>query len=219
MTTVTRKPTLSGLTFRPLTPSRWRDLEELFGLRGACGGCWCQWWRLERARFNRQRGAGNKRAMKRIVKNGPPPGLLAYAGKQPVGWCALGPRPSYSALERSRTLKPVDEPRSKLDPAPRPAGNRPMSLERGEQPAWAVVCFFVAKPFRGRGLSVKLLRAAADYARRKGARILEGYPVDPRKGRWADPFVYTGTVSVFRRAGFREVARRFATRPLVRRFL
>jgi len=194
--TVTRKPTLSGLTFRPLTPSRWRDLEALFGLRGACGGCWCMWWRLERARFNRQRGAGNKRALKRIVKNGPPPGLLAYAGKQPVGWCALGPRPSYSALERSRTLKPVDE-----------------------KPAWSVVCFFVTKPFRGRGLSVKLLRAAADYARRKGARILEGYPVDTRKGRWADPFVYTGTVSVFRRAGFREVARRSATRPLVRRFL
>ena len=154
------------------------------------------WWRLPRARFNRQRGAGNKRALKRIVKNGPPPGLLAYAGKQPVGWCALGPRPSYSALERSRTLKPVDE-----------------------KPAWSVVCFFVTKPFRGRGLSVKLLRAAADYARRKGARILEGYPVDTRKGRWADPFVYTGTVSVFRRAGFREVARRSATRPLVRRFL
>jgi len=194
--TVTRKPTLYGLTFRPLTPSRWRDLEELFGLRGACGGCWCMWWRLERARFNRQRGAGNKRALKRIVKNGPPPGLLAYAGKQPVGWCALGPRPSYSALERSRTLKPVDE-----------------------KPVWSVVCFFVTKPFRGRGLSVKLLRAAADYARKKGARILEGYPVDTRKGRWADPFVYTGTVSVFRRAGFREVARRSATRPLVRRFL
>ena len=154
------------------------------------------WWRLPRARFNRQRGAGNKRALKRIVKNGPPPGLLAYAGKQPVGWCALGPRPSYSALERARTLKPVDE-----------------------KPAWSVVCFFVTKPFRGRGLSVKLLRAAADYARRKGARILEGYPVDPRSGRWADPFVYTGTVSVFRRAGFREVARRSATRPLVRRFL
>lgn len=196
MKTVTRKPTLSGLTFRPLTPSRWRDLEELFGLRGACGGCWCQWWRLPRLRFNRQRGAGNKRALKRIVRNGPPPGLLAYAGEQPVGWCALGPRPSYSALERSRTLKPVDE-----------------------KPAWSVVCFFVAKPFRGRGLSVKLLKAAADYARRKGARILEGYPVDPRSGRWADPFVYTGTVTVFRRAGFREVARRSATRPLVRRFL
>ena len=196
MKSAASKPGLSRLAFRPLTPSRWPDLEALFGERGACGGCWCMWWRLERARFNRQRGAGNKRALKRIVKNGPPPGLLAYAGKQPVGWCALGPRPSYSALERSRTLKPVDE-----------------------KPAWSVVCFFVTKPFRGRGLSVKLLRAAADYARRKGARILEGYPVDPRSGRWADPFVYTGTVSVFRRAGFREVARRSATRPLVRRFL
>jgi len=154
------------------------------------------WWRLERAQFNRQRGPGNKRALKRIVKNGPPPGLLAYAGGRPVGWCALGPRPSYSALERAWTLKPVDE-----------------------KPVWSVVCFFVARGFRGGGLSVKLLQAAAGYARKKGARILEGYPVDTRKGRWADPFVYTGTVSSFRRAGFREVARRSATRPIVRRFL
>jgi len=190
------KPGLSRLAFRPLTPSRWPDLEALFGERGACGGCWCMWWRLERARFNRQRGPGNKRALKRIVKNGPPPGLLAYAGGRPVGWCALGPRASYSALERARTLKPVDE-----------------------KPVWSVVCFFVARGFRGRELSVKLLKAAAAYARRRGARILEGYPVDPRSGRWADPFVYTGTVSVFRRAGFREVARRSATRPILRRSL
>ena len=84
---------------------------------------------------------------------------------------------------------------------------------------WSVVCFFVARGFRGAGLSVKLLKAAGGYARRRGARILEGYPVDTRKGRWADPFVYTGTVSAFRRAGFREVARRSPTRPLMWRAL
>jgi GNAT superfamily N-acetyltransferase len=194
--TAARKPTLSGLTFQPLTPGRWPDLEELFGERGACGGCWCMWWRLPRSQFNRQRGTGNKRALKRIVQSGPPPGLLAYEKGEPVGWCALGPRASYSALERARTLKPVDD-----------------------RPVWSVVCFFVTRGFRGAGLSVKLLKAAAAYARRRGARILEGYPVDTRKGRWADPFVYTGTVSAFRRAGFHEVARRSPTRPLMRRFL
>jgi GNAT superfamily N-acetyltransferase len=88
-----------------------------------------------------------------------------------------------------------------------------------DRPVWSVVCFFVTRGFRGAGLSVKLLKAAAAYARRRGARILEGYPVDTRKGRWADPFVYTGTVSAFRRAGFHEVARRSPTRPLMRRFL
>ncbi len=69
-------------------------------------------------------------------------------------------------------------------------------------------------------MTVELLRAAAGYARKRGARILEGYPVAPKKGaRWADPFVYTGHVSAFRRAGFREVARRSPTRPILRRFL
>ena len=155
------------------------------------------WWRLSRAQFERQRGARNKRALKRIVKSGQVPGLVAYAGREPVGWVALAPRPSYPVLGRSRVLKPVDD-----------------------EPVWSVVCFFVAKEFRRRGVTSKLLGAAAAYARKCGAKILEGYPVEPKRGaRWADPFVYTGHVSAFRRAGFREVARRSPTRPLMRRTL
>jgi len=185
------------LKFLPVTPSRWPALEELFGPRGACAGCWCMYWRLARAQFDKQKGAGNKRALKRIVEKGPPPGLLAYAGGRPVAWCALAPRSAYPVLERSRVLKPVDD-----------------------EPVWSVVCFFVAKDFRGRGVTAKLLDAAAAYARKCGAKILEGYPVEPKRGaRWADPFVYTGHASAFRRAGFREVARRSPTRPLVRRTL
>ncbi len=188
---------ISHLKFAPLTPSRWRDLEELFGERGACGGCWCMWWRLKRSEWEKKRGAGNKRALKKMVKSGAKPGLLAYVEGKPVAWCALAPREDYPVLERSRPLQRVDE-----------------------RPVWSVTCFFVAKPFRRRGVTVELLRAAAGYARKRGARILEGYPVAPKKGaRWADPFVYTGHVSAFRRAGFREVARRSPTRPILRRFL
>ena len=176
----------------PVTPERWPDLERLFGERGACAGCWCLWWRLPAVQWRAQRGEANRRALEDLVRVGPPPGLLAYVDGEPVGWCALAPRAEYSRFAKSRTLQPVDD-----------------------QPVWSVVCFFVARPFRGRGVSAGLLAAAAEFARRGGARILEGYPVDP-KSRQADAFVYTGLASLFRRAGFVEVARRSPTRPIVR---
>src|SRR6266849_543125 len=129
------------LTFHPLTLDRWKDFETLFGERGACGGCWCMWPRLARSDFQKQKGAGNKKAMKKIVESGPPPGVLVYAGSEAVAWCALAPRETYSVLANSRILKPVDERR-----------------------VWSVVCFFVAKPFRRRGISATLLGAAAQHA-------------------------------------------------------
>ncbi len=92
----------------PVTPERWSDLEELFGERGACSGCWCMYWRVRRSQFEKHKGAGNKRALRRLVKNGPPPGLLAYAGREPVGWCAIAPRETFSQLENSRVLARVD---------------------------------------------------------------------------------------------------------------
>ena len=64
------------LAYRPLTPERWKDFEALFGERGACGGCWCMWWRLARPEFERGKGAGNRRAMKEIVASGEVPGIL-----------------------------------------------------------------------------------------------------------------------------------------------
>lgn len=185
------------LDIRPLTPSRWKDLETLFGERGACGGCWCMWPRLRRADFQKQKGPRNKGAMKRIVQSGPPPGLLAYADGRPVAWCAFAPRETYCVLENSRILKRVDE-----------------------RPVWSVVCFFVAKLFRQRGLTAKLLEAAVEYARKQGARIIEGYPVDPKPdARSADVFVWTGLASAFRKAGFEEIQRRSPTRPIMRRVL
>lgn len=191
-----RPALLPDLRFSPLTPRRWRGLETLFGERGACGGCWCMWWRLKRSQFEKQKGQGNKRALKRIVDSGEVPGLLAYAGREPVGWCALAPRATYPVLDRSRILKPVDD-----------------------KPVWAVSCFFVARPFRRRGVTAQLLRAAADYARKRGVKILEGYPVDPKKGWMPDAFAWTGLAAAFRRAGFVEVLRRSPTRPIMRRVL
>ncbi len=179
----------------PLTPERWADLEKLFGPRGACAGCWCMYPRTTRAEGTTS-GEPNRRAFKRVVEAGPPPGLLAYVRGEPVGWIAIAPRPEYRRLERSRVLQPVD----------------------GE-PVWSVPCFFVARSERGRGLTVALLRAACEWARDRGARIVEGYPVDPKGKPQAAAFVFPGLVATFEAAGFREALRRSDRRPIMRRTL
>ena len=154
------------------------------------------WWRLKRSEFEKQKGEGNKRAMKKIITSGEVPGVLAYKDGQPVAWCSVGPREVFSALERSRILKRVDD-----------------------KPVWSIVCFFVAKPFRKKGLTVQLLKAAVEYAKGQGASIVEGYPVEPKKEKTADVFAYTGLASAFRKAGFEEIARRSETRPFMRYFI
>ena len=181
-----------ALQVHPLTPERWADFERLFGPRGACAGCWCMWWRLPAAEWRTRRGAANRQAFREVVRRGPPPGLLGYAEGEPVGWCALAPRATYPRLARSRILQPVDD-----------------------RPVWSVVCFFVARAWRGRGVSLALLEAAKEFAQHHGARALEGYPVEPGRPQ-ADAFVFTGLASTFRRAGFTEVARRAPTRPILR---
>jgi GNAT superfamily N-acetyltransferase len=182
-----------ALAFHPLTPDRWSDLERLFGARGACGGCWCMWWRLRRSEFDARKGEPNRRAFHEIVHSGAEPGILAYADGEPVGWCAVQPREAYPVLGRSRTLKPVDD-----------------------QAVWSVTCFFVARGFRKRGVTTRLLRAAVEHARARGGRIVEGYPIEPRKDHVPEAFAWTGFASAFKRAGFKEVARRSDTRPIMR---
>lgn len=182
----------SNVVVQPLTPETWPAFVELFGPKGACAGCWCMWWRLRRAAWRAGKGAGNQRAMKKLVDQGAIPGLLAIEGERAVGWIALGPRADFLSLARSRILAPVDA-----------------------QPVWSIPCFFVAPTHRRQGMSVRLLQAAAHHARAMGATILEGYPTEPNKSQPA-PFVFTGLASAFRQAGFVEVARRSPTRPVMR---
>ena len=184
------------ITIASVTAGRWHDLERLFGPRGACAGCWCMWPRLSSREFANGKGAGNRRALRRLVAAGERPGLIAYVSGEPAGWCALGPRRAYKRFERSRILQPVDE-----------------------RPAWSVPCMFVARPHRGRGLTVALLRAAATDARARGAEVIEGYPIEAGGKRLPDAFAWFGLAPAFRAAGFAEVARRSPTRPIMRREL
>jgi len=184
---------LSDLTFVPLTPARWADFENLFGERGACGGCWCMWWHRTRAEFEESKGEANRRAMCARVSGGEEPGILAYAGRTPVGWCAIGPRDGYPAIVASRALRQVP----------------------GDD-VWSVTCFFVHRTYRGTGISVVLLRAAIEHARKHGARVIEGYPVEPKGESLPAAFAWTGLRATFDRAGFREVLRRSTTRPTMR---
>ena len=181
--------------FYPVTASRWKDFELLFGKNGACGGCWCMHWRLKQSEYDKSKGAGNKRAMKRLINTNRPPGIIGYLKKEPVAWCCVGPREDFSKLERSRTLKPIDD-----------------------KPVWSILCLFVAKTFRNAGLSSQVITAAAEYAYSRGATIVEGYPYVTSNKKWADPFVFTGLASSFEKVGFKVVAKPSKSRRIVRLF-
>ena len=142
----------------------------------------------------KQRGEENRKAFKQIVDSGKTLGIIAYADGEPVGWCSFGPREDFPRLEHSRVLKRLDE-----------------------KPVLSVVCFYIAKAFRRMGVSVALLRAVEDYALSKGAEILEGYPTDSKTGLMPDPFVHTGLVQAFVKAGLTEAMRRSRTRPIMRK--
>jgi GNAT superfamily N-acetyltransferase len=180
----------------PLTPGRWQDLVALFGERGACGGCWCMTPRLTRSEYERNKGDKNRRALKKLVDSGRAPGVLGYIGERPVGWCAIEPREAFGSLGRSRLFKPVDD-----------------------EPVWSIVCLFVDKAERGKGVSRRLIEGAVRHARDHGARIVEAYPVEPKKKPMPPVFAWPGIASVYRQAGFREVARPSETRPIMRRTL
>jgi GNAT superfamily N-acetyltransferase len=181
---------------RPLTPSRWDDLVELFGDNGAWGGCWCMFFRVARKEFDagtRNRGKENRAALKQLVERRSTPGLLAYIDGRPVGWCSVAPRSEFGRIERSPIVKPIDD----------------------EPSVWSIVCFYMHRGHRGEGVGTALLKAAVDHAARKGARIVEAYPVDPH-GKLSNADAYHGLVWMFEKAGFTEVARRSDRRPIMR---
>ncbi|MGH7718112.1 MAG: GNAT family N-acetyltransferase [Gemmatimonadaceae bacterium] len=185
------------ITVRPLIPDRWSDLEAIFQAKGCsiARGCWCMYYR-ESGKQALPAGSTlaevRKKRLKVLSAADPPSGLIAYHGKVPVGWVAVGPRTEYLKLQRSPVMKPVDD-----------------------QPVWSVVCFVVPSEFRHQGIARALLQGAIAHARKCGATLLEAYPID-KQIRGEDTWLWHGAKSMFDKAGFVEVARRRPERPVVR---
>ena len=190
----------ASLEIHPLDKQRWKDLETLFNGRGGSQvrGCWCMYYRrsgraekpadMTYAQFN-------KCALKALVDKGVTPGLIGYRDGKPIAWVSLGPREDYAKLARSSLMKPVDD-----------------------KAVWSVVCFYTAKEARGEHLAEVMLKGAVDYARSRGVRLVEAYPVDKQQ-RDRDDSMWFGAKSMYDRAGFVEVARRKPTRAVVRKTL
>jgi GNAT superfamily N-acetyltransferase len=191
-----KKEISSNLECYPLAKSRWKDFEELFGERGACGGCWCMAWRVMPKEFDKQKGAGNKKAMKKIVDKNETPGIIGYIDEKPVGWCAVAPREKFVRLENSRVLQKIDD-----------------------KPVWSITCFFIAKPYRRQGLSTELLKGIIEFCKKKKVKILEAYPAEPYSDNIPAAFAWTGIPSAFTKAGFKVAARRSSKRPIMRYYL
>lgn len=186
----------SDVTFRiePATPDRRGDIAAVINDCGDASHCWCAFWSRPRAEFDRDWGDGNRRwFMRRLESTTRPPGVLAYAGSLPAGWCAVAPRAEHSRLAASRNLAPVDD-----------------------TPVWSITCFVVAKRFRRQGLMRALIDGASAFAAAHGARCVEAYPLDAAR-KLSSGELYVGRLSTFRAAGFVEVLRRAPTRPIVRR--
>jgi GNAT superfamily N-acetyltransferase len=187
-------PRGQAVEIRPLTSDRWDDLVDLFGPeRGASSGCWCMWWRMTRADWTAMPREDKRDRFRAIVAAGPPPGILAYDGDTAIGWCAIGPRETLPQMNRSRVAAPLG----------------------AVEGVWAVNCFYIRSGWRGKNLMRTLLDGALTFAAKQRAAVVEACPLETdRKLIWGEGYV--GIASVFRAAGFKEVARRSKTRPLMR---
>jgi GNAT superfamily N-acetyltransferase len=136
--------------------------------------------------------ARNRRDLKALAASDQPPGLIGYQDGVPIGWISLGPRDDFAKLAKSPVMKPLDE-----------------------QPVWSIVCFVVPSEYRKQGVARALLAGAVEYARQRGVRLLEAYPVDKAEPS-AGESLWFGSKTMYDAAGFEEVARRKPARPVVR---
>ncbi|MDT4926628.1 MAG: hypothetical protein QOG01_4341 [Pseudonocardiales bacterium] len=183
------------ITVEAASTSRWPDVVAAFGQRSSNpDSCWCQ-------RFRRHDASSNRDALQCEVDTaGVPVGLLAYVDDQPAGWTRVVPRHTLAGVSGNRALQRI------LD---------------DDGAAWWVTCFAIRREYRGRGVGVALLNASVDHARQNNASVLDGHPVDPDglKGSPSPSALFTGTLSMFQAAGFREIGRTYPSRPVMRKDL
>ncbi len=169
------------ITTKELSAAMWNDVERLFGSNGACGGCWCQAWRIRAGeKWDDVKGPKAKKRLRSGIRRGTTMGVIAYNGSTPIGWCTFGPRNDFPRLNRARTLRCDDASH-----------------------VWALPCFFVVRGFREQGVASAMLKKALVLMKKKKAGVAEGYPSKPgRDGRYIASFSWTGTHTLFEHAGF-----------------
>jgi GNAT superfamily N-acetyltransferase len=188
MNTKNARPTRPQLTFHEVDEDHWPDLAELFNSRGGPKNCWCMAWRPQKAGARRTDAPGRESALQSFVHAGVPIGILGYSDNSPVAWCSVAPRQTYRAL-----------------------GGPTVSGDPGER-IWSIACLFVTRALRGQAVSEQLIAAAIEHARRRGATIVESYPVDPD----SPSYRFMGFVGVFERAGFEPIGRAGTRRHVMR---
>lgn len=168
---------MQALEYHPVIAERRADLARFSEAHGKFRYCSCMRWRLKSAEYQRSTKETRVATLDRLAAEDVPVGVLAYLDGEPVGWVAIAPRASLGALERFKALARVDA-----------------------EPVWSVTCFFLDRRIRRQGARAGLLTAAVAYARSQGARIIEGYPVEP-----GELYTYMGAPATFRAAGFVDV--------------
>ncbi|MFT3798722.1 GNAT family N-acetyltransferase [Microbacterium sp.] len=187
---------MSEIVIESASVERFGDVEHALTGGGDGASCWCQWWML-RGKDWQTTTTGQRREMLRDdLRIAPVSGLVAYAGGEAVGWVKVAPRTAQPRIAHNRNLQQSPEPMD--DPS-----------------VWAVTCFVVRREHRGEGIAGELLDAAVTHARRHGARVIEGYPVDTTVKKTSSNDLYHGALSTFLDAGFTEVARPAPARPIV----
>jgi GNAT superfamily N-acetyltransferase len=189
----------SEISVVPANEASWEDLQTVFGTRGQASRCQCQRYKLRRRESFRSFPVEERaHRLRQQTDCGHPEadttsGLVAYLEDEPVGWCAVEPRTAYEGLVRNNRVPWEGRTEDKTDDS-----------------VWAVTCVFTRAGFRKRGISRALVRAAVDFARERGARAIEGYPMTTKKALLEE--LHVGTEGMFADAGFKEV-----TRPTLRR--
>ncbi len=184
------------ITTKNINPQLWPSIKKLFGETGACGGCWCQSWRTAKdEKWDKIKGNTAKKRFRAQILAGKAHGIVAFDGKEPIGWCAFDKRTDYLRLDRAPSLKCDDA-----------------------DIVWSLPCFFVKKDYRKTGISGLMLGEALKTMKKLGAKIAEGYPQKPR-GDMPPPFVWTGLYSTFQKLGFKPASDKMIGKIRTRKIL
>ena len=161
---------MTELRFMPVDKTNWTDLEKLFESKGGPHNCWCMVWRNMNEGTDRTNKIDKKASLENYVMNETPIGLLCYHNSDVIAWCSIAPRERYRELSGDNSLTNV----------------------------WSLVCFFIKRAYRKKGITEELIKQAIHYAKANGAKYVEAYPVEPD----SPSYRFMGFKPIFDKLGF-----------------